>query len=111
MIAAGEAFVVWEGRSGAAAPGMRAEAVVHVFTERSDGCWRRSVSRQEQRHWPVAAIRAAAAAAGLRIVELLGQRTGVVLEPELDEARHSKALYFATRAGEGGGEGMDLIRP
>jgi SAM-dependent methyltransferase len=111
LIGGGETFVVWEGRAGAAVPGMRVEAVVHVFAERSGGCWRRSVSRQEQRHWPVAEINAVAAAAGLRIVDLLGQRTGVLLEPELDETRHSKALYFATRAGEGGGEGMDLIRP
>jgi 2-polyprenyl-3-methyl-5-hydroxy-6-metoxy-1,4-benzoquinol methylase len=111
VIAAGETFVVWEGRAEQAAAGMRVEALVHVFGKRSDGAWHRSASRQEQRHWPAEEIAAAAAAAGLRIVCVLGQRTGVVLEPELDEARHTKALYFAVHPEQEGGDGMDLIRP
>jgi hypothetical protein len=42
---------------------------------------------------------------------VLGQRTGVVLDAELDEARHAKALYFATCEERGGGDGMDYGRP
>jgi SAM-dependent methyltransferase len=97
VISAGETFLVWEGKTEHAAPGMHAEVVMHVFQERSHGCWRRSVSHQKQRHWPEDVTRAAATEAGLRLLDVLGQRTGVVLEPEVDEARHTKALYFAAR--------------
>jgi SAM-dependent methyltransferase len=97
VIAAGDPFVVWEGKAGPAVPGMRVEAVVHVFSERTDGSWRRSESRHEQRHWPPMEIDAAAAAAGLSVVDVLGQRPGVVLDAELDESRHTKALYFAVQ--------------
>jgi SAM-dependent methyltransferase len=111
VIAGGETFLVWEGKAGPAEPGMRVEAVVHVFRRRSRGCWRRTASRQEQRHWPAVKIEAAAAAAGLRVVDVLGQRPGVLLDAELDEGRHTKALYFATHIEQGGGDGMDLYRP
>jgi hypothetical protein len=56
-------------------------------------------------------IEVAAAAAGLGVAEVLGQRPGVVLEAEPDETRHTKALYFATPTEQGGGDGMDLYRP
>jgi SAM-dependent methyltransferase len=111
VIAEGETFLVWEGRTGDTAPGMHAEVVMHVFHERSRGCWRRAASHQKQRHWPEEVTSAAATAAGLRLVDVLGQRTGVVLEPELDEARHTKALYFAVRDELEGGDSMDYIRP
>jgi SAM-dependent methyltransferase len=103
IVAAGDPFIVWEGKAGSPAPGMRSELVLHVFDERSDGCWHRSESRHEERHWPQAEIRAAAAAAGLRILDVLGQRPGVLLDAELDETRHAKALCFATpdRGGRG----------
>jgi SAM-dependent methyltransferase len=103
VIAAGDMFVVWEGKAEHAAPGMRVEVVMHVFHERSGGCWRRTASRQQQRHWLEQDVRVAASEAGLRIAQVLGQRTGVVLEPELDEASHTKALYFATRDEAGRG--------
>ena len=111
IVSAGETFVAWEGKACAAAPRMRAEAVVHVFRREAGGTWCRTDSRQVQRHWPAEEIAAAAAAAGLRIVDALGQRTGVVLEAEPDEDRHAKALYFAARCEQGGGDSMDLIRP
>jgi SAM-dependent methyltransferase len=111
VIAAGETFLVWEGRTGRPAPGMHAEVVMHVFQERSRGCWRRSVSHQQQRHWPEDVTRAAATEAGLRLVAVVGQQTGVVIEPEIDEARDTKALYFATRDELGGGDRVDYIRP
>src|ERR671924_820932 len=111
IVAAGETFVAWEGKAAATAPRMRAEAVVHVFQQDAAGWWHRSESLQEQRHWPAEDIATAAAAAGLRIVEALGQNTGVVLEPELDEETHTKALYLAVRSEQGGGDGVDLIRP
>jgi SAM-dependent methyltransferase len=103
IVAAGDPFIVWQGKAGPPAPGMQAEAIVHVFRERSDGCWRRSECRLEERHWPHAELTAVAAEAGLRIVEAIGQRPGVLLDAELDESTHTKALCFATpdRAGRG----------
>ena len=56
MIATGEPFVVRHGKAGPPEPGMRVEVVVHVFRERAEGCWQRSESRHEQRHWPVVEI-------------------------------------------------------
>jgi SAM-dependent methyltransferase len=111
VIAAGETFIVWEGRAGPVAPAMRVEAAVHVFRERSAGCWQRGESRHEQRHWPQDEVWSATAAAGLRIVDVLGQRTGVVLDAELDETRHAKALFFAHRSEQEGGDDVEIIRP
>jgi SAM-dependent methyltransferase len=111
LVATTDPFVVWEGKAGPAAGGMRVEAVVHVFREGPDGCWLRSEIRHEQQHWSAADIEAAATSAGLRIVDVLGQRPGVVLDAELDENRHTKALYFATRTERGGGDRMDIYRP
>jgi SAM-dependent methyltransferase len=111
VVATGKTFVVWEGRAGPPVTGMRAEAVVHLFREDADGYWLRSESRQQQRHWPLSAIAAAATAAGLRIADAMGQRPGVVLGAELDETAHTKALYFATRSDQRGGDGVDLFRP
>jgi hypothetical protein len=51
------------------------------------------------------------AAAGLRIVDVPGQRTGVVLDAELDETRHAKALFFAHRSEQEGGDDVEIIRP
>jgi SAM-dependent methyltransferase len=110
IITARDPFIVWEGKAGPAAPGMRAEAIVHVFDERSDGCWHRSASRHEQRHWPQAEVNAAAAAARLRILDVFGQRPGVLLDADLDERGHTKALYVARREQEAG-DGVDLFRP
>jgi hypothetical protein len=70
-----------------------------------------TASRQEQRHWPAATIAAAAAAAGMGVAGPEGQRTGVRLDAELDEATHTKALCFATCEERGGGDGMDIYRP
>jgi SAM-dependent methyltransferase len=95
VIAADDPFIVWEGRAGRPAPGMRAEVVIHVFSE-ANGCWVRSRSTHEERHWPPGEIAAAAAEASLNLLEVLGQRPGVLLDADLDETRHTKALCFAT---------------
>jgi hypothetical protein len=60
------------------------------------------VSSQPQRHWPRADLEAAATTAGLRVAGVLGQRTGIVLASDLDESLHTKALFFAVSAEEGG---------
>jgi SAM-dependent methyltransferase len=110
VIEADATFVVWEGKAGPVAPGMHVEVAFHIFREQLDGCWARSASPQAQRHWPRPDIEAAAAAARLRVVAVLGQRTGVVLDAELDESLHTKALFFAVSA-QKGGDGMDYGRP
>jgi SAM-dependent methyltransferase len=58
---------------------------------------RRTTSVHLERHYPVAAIEALAADAGLEIVDRRGQSPGVVLHPDIDEQRHSKALFLARR--------------
>lgn len=105
-------FLAWEGRATTIDAGEAAEATIHIFSLDAGGAWHRSASSHRQRHWPAARIAAAAAEAGLEIVVRLGQRPGVELDPECDEAQHTKALYVARRrpSWEGGGE-MDLIRP
>ena len=50
-----------------------------------------------ERHYPVAAIESLAREAGLEIVDRRGQSPGVVLHPQIDEQRHSKALFLARR--------------
>jgi SAM-dependent methyltransferase len=110
VIASADAFVVWEGKAGPLAPGMRAEVVFHIFHKQSCGHWARSVSSQQQRHWQQPEIAGAAAAAGLRVVSVFGQRPGVVLDSELEESLHTKALFFAVSAEEGG-DRMDYSGP
>jgi hypothetical protein len=43
-------------------------------------------------------VRAVARRAGLQILAVHGQHHGAVLEPELDELVHSKAVYVAAHA-------------
>jgi hypothetical protein len=57
----------------------------------------RVTSVHRERHYPVATIEALAGEAGLEIVDRRGQTPGVVLHPEIDEQRHSKALFLARR--------------
>jgi SAM-dependent methyltransferase len=105
-------FLAWEGRATTIDAGETAEATIHIFARDAGGAWRRTASSHRHRHWPAARIAAAAREAGLEIVARLGQRPGVELDPECDEAHHTKALYVARRppAWEGG-DGMDLFRP
>ena len=57
---------------------------------------RRSLSRQRHRHHPVEEIRELAEEAGLEVAAVVGQRPGAVLDDELDEQVHRKAV-FVTR--------------
>jgi SAM-dependent methyltransferase len=96
----GEVHVVlWRG-SGArlARPGATGEVLVDVFSARSDGLWSRAQMRQTHRHYPVEELRSLAAEAGLRVLTVLGQRTGGRLADRLDEAHDRKALVLLTHA-------------
>ena len=80
-------------------PGGEAEVVIDVFAREGDGLWRRSLSRQRHRHHPIEDLRAIAAESGLEVVAVLGQRPGAVLDAELDEELHRKAVFIARRGG------------
>jgi SAM-dependent methyltransferase len=92
-------LIAWRGETAPALEaGGPAQATVDVFAPAAGGLWERRSSVHRQRHWPDAALRAIAGAAGLDILAVLGQHPGAVLEPELDELVHSKAVYMARRA-------------
>jgi SAM-dependent methyltransferase len=80
-------------------PGDEAEVVIDVFTHEGDGVWRRSLSRQRHRHHPIELLCALAEEAGLEIAAVLGQRPGAVLDAELDEELHGKAVFVTRREG------------
>jgi SAM-dependent methyltransferase len=81
------------------APGEEAEVVIDVFTHEGDGLWRRALSRQRHRHHPVEEIWELAEEAGLEVAALVGQRQGAVLDDELDERVHHKAVFVMRREG------------
>jgi SAM-dependent methyltransferase len=76
-------------------PRETAAARVEIFSQREDGLWERRTSHHVQRHHPPEVIRVALAEAGLECAAVMGQLPGARLEPEVDEARHSKLVYFA----------------
>jgi SAM-dependent methyltransferase len=80
-------------------PGGEAEVVIDVFTHEGDGLWRRSLSRQRHRHHPLDELRALAEEAGLEVAAVFGQRPGAVLDAELDEELHRKAVFVTRREG------------
>jgi SAM-dependent methyltransferase len=80
-------------------PGGEAEVVIDVFTHEGDGLWRRSLSRQRHRHHPIDELRALAEEAGLEVAAVFGQRPGAVLDGELDEELHRKAVFVTRREG------------
>jgi SAM-dependent methyltransferase len=77
--------------------GSEVEVLVDVFTERPDGLYERARLRQRHRRHAVGALRELAAQAGLTVLAVRGQQAGGVLCPDLDEARHRKALFVLTR--------------
>jgi SAM-dependent methyltransferase len=80
-------------------PGDEAEVVIDVFTHEGDGLWRRSQSRQRHRHHPIELLCALAEEAGLEVAAVLGQRPGAILDAELDEELHGKAVFVTRREG------------
>ena len=91
-------LLAWRGETARALePGGPAQATVEVFAPAAGGLWERRSSVHRQRHWPLAHVHELARRAGLRILAVHGQHPGAVLEPELDELAHSKAVYLACR--------------
>jgi SAM-dependent methyltransferase len=95
----GERIVLWHGGPARLdAPGGRAIVSMDVMSRRSDGLWRRASASWGHWHYPLAAIPAMVAAAGLELLAVRGQRPGGRLEPNADETRHQKALFLVRRA-------------
>jgi SAM-dependent methyltransferase len=89
--------LVWRGLVGEGfEPGDRGCGQLDSFTE-TDGGWARTSSLHEQRHHGRALVESCLRRAGLRCVGVYGQDPHVHLEPGVDELRHSKAIYVATR--------------
>jgi SAM-dependent methyltransferase len=96
----GERIVLWHGGPARLdAPGGRAVVSIDVMSRRGDGLWRRASASWGHWHYPLAAIPAMVAAAGLELLAVRGQRSGGRLEPTADERRHRKALFLVRRAG------------
>jgi SAM-dependent methyltransferase len=90
-------LIVWRGlASESFDAGDLAPAVVDIFRPRAGG-WSRTTSRHAQRHHAEETVRACIEWAGLRCVGLYGQDPAVNFEAEVDELRHTKAVYVATR--------------
>jgi SAM-dependent methyltransferase len=98
----GERIVLWHGGPARLdAPGGRAEVAMDVMSLCGDGLWRRTSASWGHWHYPLTAIPALVAAAGLELVAVRGQRTGGQLEADADEERHRKAVFLA-RPGRSG---------
>ena len=90
-------MMVWRGLADHAfGPRDLAEAVLDIFFESGDG-WSRTTSRHEQRHHPRNTVESCIEHAGLRCLAVYGQDPAVNFDAELDELRHSKAIYLVTR--------------
>ena len=87
----------WKGRTTKpASPGALFTATVEIHDPDSGDPPVTSVHRQ--RHYPREVVGAALEAAGLRLVSVVGQSTGVRLSTPADEERHSKLVYLARRS-------------
>jgi SAM-dependent methyltransferase len=77
-------------------PADLARAELDIFSERG-GAWLRTTSSHEQRHHPRETVERCIESAGLRCVAVYGQDPAVNFEAEVDELRHTKAIYLVTR--------------
>jgi SAM-dependent methyltransferase len=89
--------MIWRGLSDDGfGAGELASAALDIFCE-SRGGWSRTTSHHDQRHHPRETVERCIESAGLRFLAVYGQDPAVNFETELDELRHSKAIYLATR--------------
>jgi SAM-dependent methyltransferase len=89
--------MVWRGLAGDQfGPGGVARATLDIFSE-SQGCWSRTTSHHDQRHHPRETVDRCIESAELRRVAVYGQDAAVNFEIQVDEVRHTKAIYLVTR--------------
>jgi hypothetical protein len=92
-----ELVMVWRGLAGDALPaGGLARATLDAFSADGAG-WRRTTSHHEQRHHPRPTLERCIESAGLRCLGVYGQDPAVNFDAELDELRHTKAVYVLSR--------------
>ena len=90
-------MMVWRGLADEPfGPGDLAQAALDIFWESRDG-WSRATSRHDQRHHPRETVDRCIEGAGLRCLAVYGQDPAVNFETEVDELRHSKAIYLVSR--------------
>jgi SAM-dependent methyltransferase len=90
-------MMIWRGLADERfGPGGLARASLDIFSE-SDGRWSRTPSRHNQRHHARATVNRCIERAGLRCLAVYGQDPAVNFEAEVDELRHTKAIYVVTR--------------
>ncbi len=88
----------WHGHADPAMEaGGLARAVLEVFSSEEGDRWRHVTTTHLQRHHPPEAVHSALEESGLELLEVRGQSTGARLERAVDEARHTKLVYFARR--------------
>jgi SAM-dependent methyltransferase len=94
MVVEAEDFrLVWRGRATTSfRPGACAEAVIQV---EGDGASERPSSVHRQRHFAAAQVVDALAASGFELLRASGHGVDGVLDRDLDEERHTKAVYIA----------------
>jgi SAM-dependent methyltransferase len=98
-------MMVWRGLADDEfGPGALARATLDIFSE-SGGCWSRTTSNHDQRHHPRETIERCIESADLGFVAAYGQDPAVNFEIQLDELRHTKAIYLVTREPTGGRRG------
>lgn len=98
--------VVWRGEGPSdLSPRGTTSARIDVFA-RTGELYERSRARIVERHYPAGDVVSYLTAAGLELVRVLGQSPGVHLEGDIDELRHTKALFVARRRADAG----DLAR-
>jgi SAM-dependent methyltransferase len=105
-------IVLWHGAPARLdRPGGRAEVAMDVMSRRDDGLWRRASASWGHWHYPVDAVPAIAAGAGLEVLAVRGQHAGARLEPGADEQRHRKAVFLVRRARTGPSSRREERRP
>jgi SAM-dependent methyltransferase len=92
-----DVFVCWRGEGVDEGPDgdRRARATIEIFRRTDEGAWERTRSVHRQRHRSRSEVEQALRDSGLRSVAVIGQRTGAVLDDDLDEDVHTKALFVA----------------
>lgn len=94
---AGDTLIVWQGRAtGVIESGAVVSATIDVIEPDGDR-WTRQRGTHRQRDWTIEQVTSAAADAGLRVLDMVGQHPGVRLERPADEAVHPKVLFVAGR--------------
>ncbi|MGH2868158.1 MAG: class I SAM-dependent DNA methyltransferase [Solirubrobacteraceae bacterium] len=95
--AQGDLFIAWSAEVGGpeVQSGDLVDVTIDTFAHTGGNQWQRSTSLHRQRHWPRSSVEQLAGKAGLRLIDARGQHSGAVIDEQLDELIHTKAIYMA----------------